>query len=247
MIRFKKKFYFFKLTEQWFHVKSVYANLWSLVNYCFLNVDDSSKPFGCVKTYSHTVTLDLNQTEEDILSGFRKKTLQNIKKSEQMGMTCLFNQDLPRFIDFYNHFALRKGIYPIPNSLADHFTDQYVTCFVQFEGETLAAHLQLFDKDAGMARGYLAGNRRFDERFDQSIVGMANKLLKKEELLYFKKMGIETYDFGGYAHNTSDKSLQGINEYKLSFGGKIVRQANFESTPYFLLKKLSSWLDRRYR
>ena len=53
-------------------------------------------------------------------------------------------------------------------------------------------------------------------------------------------------DFGGYAENTDNKSLQGINEFKLSFGGHKVECENYQSLPYFLLNKIATKLDRRF-
>ncbi|MEI2749887.1 MAG: hypothetical protein V9E88_14145 [Ferruginibacter sp.] len=49
------------------------------------------------------------------------------------------------------------------------------------------------------------------------LIGMANKLLTAKDIGYFKEQGYKMMDFGGYAENTEDKSLKGINDFKLSF------------------------------
>lgn len=184
--------------------------------------------------------------EDEIIAGFRNTVRQNIRKAEKLGMVADFDQDLKSFISFYNIFAKSKGIYPIPESLINELKSNFKICWVRYEGEILYAGLSFYDERLGIAYDYLAGSRRLDERFDRTTVGLAGKLMKKEEILEFKKIGMNKYDFGGYAWETSDKSLMGINEYKLSFGGSVVKLANFKSIPYFFLTKMASLLDRRY-
>jgi hypothetical protein len=246
MISFKKKFYLFKVTDTWFRFIPGLKNLFSLRTYSFVTNADLYKNTFCIRSFSQTIELSLEQTEENILLNFRKKTAQDIRKAKDLGIECVFNKDLNTFLDFYNAFARKKNIYPIKKSLFENFTDDYVVCYSILNGEILASHLQIFDLEKSIARGYLGGNRRFDENFDSRVIGMANKFLKSSELFYFKNLGIKTYDFGGYVENAKDKSIQGINEYKLSFGGQVKKCISFDSIPYFILRKLSEILDRRY-
>ena len=48
------------------------------------------------------------------------------------------------------------------------------------------------------------------------------------------ELGIRTYDLGGIATDTKDRNLSGINEFKLGFGGKVVREDHWLSPLYFL-------------
>jgi len=68
---------------------------------------------------------------------------------------------------------------------------------------------------------------------DRNLVGRANKYLTVKNILHFKEEGYKTFDFGGYAKDTSDESLKGINNYKLLFGGTVV-----ESVKLFFLQLL---------
>ena len=61
--------------------------------------------------------------------------------------------------------------------------------------------------------------------------------------LYFKEQGFKVFDFGGYAKDTTDESLKGINNYKLLFRGKVVPCDDYYSYGYWLLKKVSKLLD----
>jgi lipid II:glycine glycyltransferase (peptidoglycan interpeptide bridge formation enzyme) len=246
MIQIKKKFYLLKYNEVYFHCNSSFSNLWKLKKYSFLP-EHHPLPFGCIRKYFHTVLINLQKTEEELLGKFRSTVKQNCRKAERMGMEVEFNQQLDQFLEFYNRFAQKKGIYQIPREIIQEFnTDQFIVCWVKFEGEILAAGLSLFDKKLSIAYDYLGASRRLDEHFNKSVVGLAGKLMKKEEILYYWKMGIKTYDLGGYAMGTTNKSLQGINEFKLSFGGEVAKLSNFKTIPFYILKTISIFLDRRY-
>ena len=54
----------------------------------------------------------------------------------------------------------------------------------------------------------------------------------------FKNIGFEVYDWGGIAYGTENKSLQGINKFKESFGGQIIEQFNFYSPLYYIILKI---------
>lgn len=42
----------------------------------------------------------------------------------------------------------------------------------------------------------------------------ANRCLHWQGIRYFKQQGFHNYDWGGYALNTTDPTLQGINRFK---------------------------------
>jgi hypothetical protein len=63
-----------------------------------------------------------------------------------------------------------------------------------------------------------------------------------KDILHFKNLGFKTFDFGGYAKDTVDEGLKGINNYKLMFGGKPVPCINYYSYNYWFLRKLSKLL-----
>jgi len=65
-----------------------------------------------------------------------------------------------------------------------------------------------------------------------------SRLLHFEDMIYFREMGFIMYDFGGYAFNTSDKSLKGINNFKDSFGGELVLESNYESITLWMIRNL---------
>ena len=50
----------------------------------------------------------------------------------------------------------------------------------------------------------------------RNAIGRANKYLHWEDMLYFKSLGTRAYDWGGV---TSFENLNGIDKFKMAFGG----------------------------
>ena len=245
MISYKKKFYFFKVKETWFTYKYNFWDLFSLKVYSHIKNFDGKKIMG-VKDNSSTVELSLLPDSDVILAGFRNTVRQEIRKSEKENVTCSFEQDIDRFVAFYNDFANAKKIYPTSKVMIEAMGPSFIMSWAKIDGEVLAAHSYLVDQEAGIARLYHSASRRLDQTIDRNIIGRANKLLTAKDIFYFKDKGFHTMDFGGYADNTEDKSLKGINEFKLSFGGEKVTCINYNSILYYTIKKITDFLDRRY-
>lgn len=245
MISYKKKFYFFKVRETWFTYRHSLANLFTFKIYSHVKNGRNGKVFG-VKNISHTVELPLTGSEEEILARFRTTVKQEMRKSEKEGVVCSFERDVDTFVPFYNDFAKAKHIYPTNHRMIDRIGESFTTSFARLNGEVLAAHSYLVDRETGIVRLFHSASRRLDETFDRNVIGRANKLLTAKDILHFKSLGFTLMDFGGYTENTEDKSMKGINEFKLSFGGEKVECVNYQSIPYFVLNRIASKLDRRY-
>lgn len=247
MIRFKKKFYFWKLTDVWFRFEKGIHNLFSLRKYSFVQQHELIKNSFCFKEVSHTLITDLTQNTDIILSRISKSVLKEAKKAEAEGITCIFNNDVEKFIEFYNKFAGNKQLYQFNKKFISEYKDFNTIAYAMKDGEILAAHFYLVSKKLKLVRSFLSGTRNADDQFDKRMIGMANKLLKINTIHHFKKNNFETLDYGGIVLNTDNQSLKGITEYKMSFGGKVTTDVSFLSPVYFILLKIFSFLDRRYK
>ena len=67
----------------------------------------------------------------------------------------------------------------------------------------------------------------------RNLIGMANRNLHYEEMLFFKECGKTVYDWGGAGTNEEVKS---ITEFKQSFGGTPATYYEFEQVNGFLAK-----------
>jgi hypothetical protein len=247
MISFEKKFYFWKLTDTWLRFDEGLLNLFSLRKYSFIQHHEQIKNSLCFKEISHTLVTDLKQDSEINLPAVSKSVLKDAKKAESEGITCIFNNDVEKFIEFYNKFAGNKQLYQFNKKFISEFKDFNTIAYAMKDGEILAAHFYLVSSKFKLVRSFLSGSRMADENFDKRTLGMANKFLKIEAVHYFKKCNFETFDYGGIVLNTDNQSLKGITEYKTSFGGKVTTDISFLSPIYFILLKIFSFLDRRYK
>ena len=69
-------------------------------------------------------------------------------------------------------------------------------------------------------------------------IGRANRMLHIEDMKHFQAKGFAIYDLGGYAYETQDRELQGINRFKDSFWGKLVKLYTYNNRLRMLIKKV---------
>ncbi|MEP7108288.1 MAG: hypothetical protein ABI760_09895 [Ferruginibacter sp.] len=201
-----------------------------------------NKKIPAVQNNSHTIELKLEQDTEVIFSNFSKQIRQQVRIAENEGTICYFHNEIDRFVDFFNEFALKKETFTTSKRKIIELGDSVKLSFAVNKGQILAAHSYLVDPEVGIVRHLHSATKRLDEQFDRNLIGRSNKYLTVKDILYFKEMGFKVFDFGGYAKDTKDESLKGINNYKLLFGGKIVTCLDYYSYSYWLLKKISKLL-----
>ncbi|MGB4843030.1 MAG: hypothetical protein WBP16_01055 [Ferruginibacter sp.] len=238
MVRFKKKFLFFKVSELWFGYRYSFSDLIGLTAY--LHVGEPRKKIYGVLTHSSTVENSLEEPEEIIFSNFSKTVKVEIKQAEKKNIDCVFKNDFAGFAEFYNDFAKSRKIDLVSMRRLHEMNGNIKLSFAVSGNIKVAAHSYLVDEEQGIARLMHSASLRLHDEFDRQLSGKVNKLLHYRDMLYFKAKGFKIYDFGGYAANTSDKGLQGINKFKLSFGGEKKICNNYSSYSYFLLKKIAA-------
>lgn len=247
MISYRKKFYFWQLRDNMFVYRFRFADVFSLVQYSFVR-KYQDKPKLCFKDISYTVEIPLNKPFDEIFASFSGTFRNHIRRAEKEGVTCTFRNDRKdEFLAYYNEFARQRKLFPTRREVVDQFGDHFSMSFAEWNGHILAAHSYLEDKDAGIVRIYHIASSRLQDDIDIKLVSYANKLLVAEGIRHYQEKQFEVIDLGGYAEGTQDKGLQGINEFKLSFGGTKTVNNNYQSPLYFFLRKLSLLLDRRYR
>lgn len=247
MISIDKTFYTLNMKANWFAYEKNGSNLFSLRTYQFIRNADTSKDFGSVRHYTQSLEIDLAEHEEAIEKKFSSNVKKEIKKAKKINIQCSQQNNIDLFLPLYNDFAVSKKIYPVKKSTILAFGEHFQTTFAQFKGDLLVAHSYLIDEKEGIARLFQSCSKRLQRDTNKELVGMANKLLTTSDIFYFKQKGFKWYDLGGYATETKDKGLQGINHFKMQFGAKIVSQLNIESLPFYLLRKISETLDFRYK
>lgn len=242
MINFVKKFSGIGVSEIWFADKLSFTNSFRLAAY--LHVQKATGKLFAVANSSYTVENNLNISEADIFNGLSKTVQVEVKQAEKYGVECFFTDNIDLFVAFYNDFAASRKIDATSKRRMEEMQPYLKLSVAMYNGVWLAAHSYLTDKQGGIVRLMHAASQRLMPGIDKQLTGRANKLLHYYDMLQFKQNGFTVYDFGGYAKDTTDLGLQGINKFKLSFGGKVVECKNYSSYPYYILKKIAAVTGR---
>lgn len=241
MVRFKKKFLFLNVNENWFQCNP--SPLEMILPNAYLHVKDrKDKIVPGFSDITYTVENDLAQDHDTIYAGFQKSLRQQIRQAEEAGISCQFHHDIDGFVDFFNDFAASKNLPPTSRRRILEMDGFLQLSYAMHDGQVLVAHSTLVDEKNKIARAFHSASKRLDESFDKGLIGKANKVLHYRDMMYFKDKGYSIYDFGGYTENTEDKALQGINNFKLLFGGQKVACINYYTVSYYLMRKIAQWV-----
>lgn len=242
MIKYCKKILFFKIHEVWFTYQFNFWDLFSLNS--FYHVKNNHKWIPAVPVNSYTLELDLTQSIDQIFFNFSKQIRQQIKIAEKENTVCYFENDIKKFVDFFNHFAVKKQTWTTNQQRIEAMGENVKISFAENNGRVLAAHSYIIDQHLGIVRHFHSATKRLEDEMDKNLIGRANKYLTVCDIQYFKQQGFKIFDFGGFAKDTQNESLKGINNYKLLFGGKLVTCNNYYSINYWVLKKMTQTIHR---
>lgn len=179
-------------------------------------------------TEFETLVSDLTESEEDIISRFSKNCRYEIRRAEKEDVVTeiktgelLTQKDIEEFCDFFVEFWASKGVeYKDRDKLCQELKEYadinaLAVTSACIGGKNIIYHTYIIDKDC-VRLYHSASLYRQDDEIPQNLVGMANRYLHKEDMLYFKKTAKIQYDWGG-AGTTED--VINITKFKQSFGG----------------------------
>jgi len=208
---------------------SIYRSTGSTGNYFFFKK-------GAINTLINT----LNLSETELLRSFKKNTVYEIMRSIRDNLVKIdMHASLEDFIPLYNQFALKRGwrCFKVRNELLNNL--HVTSC--KLNNKVIISHLYFLDYE-GKRVCLESSVSDIDNIHDVSLkalVGRSNRHLHYSDMLYFKNMGFEHYDFGGYDnHNIHDKKKSGINKFKDGFRGVLVYESNYTSYPLFVAFKV---------
>jgi lipid II:glycine glycyltransferase (peptidoglycan interpeptide bridge formation enzyme) len=188
-------------------------------------------PKGWKKSKNHilsaeTVILDLNKSEDELLSGMAKKTRQYIRKSGNSGIVIKnvkSEKELQECLDIYHQTSERAGF--------GLHSDQYYKDIFAAMGE-YSPVLVSYVKDQPVAFLWMAisADVAYELYGGMNDVGKdlrANYALKWAMICKCKEWGLSRYDFGGMVEGgvstfkkgwtESESVLAGTFDYPLSF------------------------------
>ncbi len=169
---------------------------------------------------------DLSVEKDAIFAKFGNEARYKIRRAEaKNGLHMEFivapESRLDEFRAFYDAFARQKSIVPADHQwlVAACKACQLTLTSASENGTALVWHAYVtFGRSARLQySGSCFRDRESDYR---ALVGRANRWLHWRDMLRFKEMGMERYDWGGLFEDDSVPEHAGINNFKKGFGGQ---------------------------
>lgn len=184
----------------------------------------------------YTLISDLSQSEDELWKQINKNTRYEIRRAERYELEFITydskqikNEDgfsFDKFSDMYEKMFAEKGM---PRKFDREefynivkFGGGIITA-VLFNSEPIVYHFYIYDETHTKLTISCSELWSEDGSIEKNLIGYANKWLHWKDFLYFKEIGVESYDWGGVTWNEENPGkLAGINKFKQSFGGKPV-------------------------
>jgi hypothetical protein len=183
---------------------------------------------GCWTEAFQTISIDLGQSEADLLRAFSKTTRQEIRRAA----TDQFTHDLyldassciQDFCTFFeqNDLVGNRGAEARRWVISQNMAGSLILSrILNNEGELLVWHAYFRDSLRARLKYSVSLFRPQQSSALRSLIGRANRLAHWQEMRALKEVGILVYDFGGWYTDCTDQKLLGVNRFKAGFGGVI--------------------------
>lgn len=173
----------------------------------------------------HTLVLDLDKSEDELLADMHQKTRYNIRLAQKKGVLVRLAQDesgIENFLKISREVSGRSSFHYHPD---DYYrimnrvlspAGMLEVVVAEYNGQVLAVHLLC---RFGQTVTYVHGASSSDHR-----AVMAPHLLQWESIKRAKETGAKVYDFFGVApkENKDNHPWAGITRFKEGFGGRRV-------------------------
>jgi hypothetical protein len=232
MTEIKRKKHGLAYEQKWFARQATSRDALALVAYFQFQGKLPPKPF--IRQRFTTIVVDLNRNPEEIMADMQKNVRYKIRRAENDALCWETGFDERQFVTFHQAFAKEKGIGGIDLRRIRSFGSAIQLTRVICGGQVLAQHAYLVDREEQRSRQLFSATGRF-ENADSALIGRANRWCHWRDMLHFKELGITTFDLGGVAPQAGTGALDGINDFKMGFGGKLVQEDHWLSPLYALV------------
>lgn len=187
----------------------------------------------CMIQEQYSLMTNLWEEEEELFKKIRKNFRYEIRRIEKEAITIRVfsskemekeNALLHSFADTYNQMYADKGIkatfnLPLINAYIKNNALLFTVAY--YNQEPLVFHSYIID--GHQCRFFYSTSPFRAEKELANEIGRMNKALHWHDILWFKKNGYDIYDWGGI---TNPIEPDGIDNFKLGFGGKLVTYYN---------------------
>lgn len=175
-----------------------------------------------------TLVNDLKLSEENLLISFESNVRNEIRRADREGVVCILYdtddlQEQPFLLDEFNRAYQQmyrqkelKVTSVIENLHALRKGGALSLSVAELEGKIVAYHVYVLGDSTARLLYSVSVFRELESKTMRSAIGRANRFLHYKDMIAFKLMKIDTYDWGGYSVNPL---LSSINRFKAGFRG----------------------------
>jgi lipid II:glycine glycyltransferase (peptidoglycan interpeptide bridge formation enzyme) len=196
--------------------------------------------FGYKKELFLTKIINLQEDTDTIQKAFDKNTNYEIRRAIKDGVITSTEQNLDRFIFFYNQFSETKKLPKLNYNNLKHYNSNLLITKAIYNNDDVVMHSYVLDKSLKRARLLHSSSlyRNEDSTNVKATIGRANRLLHLTDIKYLKDLGFIEYDLGGYATNIENEAMLNINKFKDSFGGELKKENDYLPYVMVLMSKI---------
>lgn len=234
MIRINYKHIGFSLERIWFTQDNIKDSKADIIRLIRLYKDHKSLN-GSLIDDVYTPITDLTLDEQFLFKLLKKNTRYEINRANDEPITIqnYCSDELKKnkmiiedFIKAYVNFCITSKQTNLINDLKSSIINSYIenNCFIltmAHFNEGYIYHAYVYD-DKNCVLIYSVSDFR-NEGINKELAGRANRLLHWRDILYFKNRKLIRYDWGNISNLDCPN---GIDKFKMSFGGEIVKVYN---------------------
>jgi len=241
MIKLKSKINGFLVTTIYFANR---PTIWTNLLSTFRSTKSTNNYFCFRRSEINTLINTLNVSDIDLLKSFSKNTTYEIMRSIRDNLIEIdTDATMSEFVPLYNEFATSRNWKNF--RVRDEMLNNYRITICKLNNKPIISHLYFLDYNS--MRVCLESSVSIPDNINngvsKSFIGRSNRHLHYADMLCFKNMGFELYDFGGFDNNnTMDEKKTGINKFKSGFNGTLVYESNYVSYPLLVLFRIKKLL-----
>lgn len=201
---------------------------------CFHSCKDRFDVQGFTCTPCLTLVIDLTEDLDTVWKKIKPNCRNEINRAQREDIKISINEHYEEFYHIFKSFVSQKKGYGLPFGIGLPSLNTLKKCGTLFttesQGEILGGHLY-FQGETTLTL-YLSASKRLEaEKEKATLIRRANRLMHWEAIKYAKTNGLLELDFGGMwpqEEADADTGKRNINQFKQSFGGKIVPVYDYE-------------------
>ena len=235
MLEIERRSYIFKIKEIWFRDQpdpEVDTSGYDGIAFKACKKSVNVKGYTGGEEGQTTIVIDLTKDLNEIWRGMNKSSCRYaLNRAMRDGVIVRRNTNYDEFFEIYRTFMTKK-VYPtfmsrVYDPKLEIMKKKYGSLFVaEHDDEVLGGCFFIHDEEN--MRWLVGASKRLEvDRKKATLIGNANRLILWEAIKWAKEKGIKEFDLGGYsveAERNPNDPRHGVNKFKKSFGGEIVKR-----------------------